>query len=488
MAEIESARPARPTFGGLASGLDTGALVDGLMQIERIPLTKLDARLEDLKAGQSAAREFNTLVLELRNAARAIDNRNNNLSAEVSGEEFLSYTALSGDEGVLTAEAKSTAAPGSYSIEVSSLAAVARRVSIAYTDRTAALGAGSFEVDFGGDTNLSITLDADDTLGDLATAINDHADNDNNVRADVIFDGSGYRLVVQGITPGAANDVAITTSLTGSSSEPFIDATLGNDASDAALRYLGLSVTSDSNEISNLIPGVTITLAGTTATNETIELEVARDDTAITGKVQKLVDAFNAIHDFIEKQEGEPGKDGGPLQADSLLQTIRSMVRRVLGTQVGFGDSAAGDPTWASDIGIRFTRDGKLELNATTLKDRLGENPQLVRQLLSGTDPSGLAEEDIADADGVATALARMLEPVVDTTRFTDANGDKQIRQSFFKARENAANTRIRALETQIERFEDRLAKREEFLRRQFANLETLIASLQGQSSFLNRI
>jgi flagellar hook-associated protein 2 len=487
MAEIESTRPPRPAFGGLASGLDTNALVDGLMQIERIPLTKLERRREDLKDSQAAVREFNTLVLELRNAARAIDNRNALLDTETPSEEFLGYRALSSDESILTAETSSRAAPGSYSIGVNTLASVARRVSIAYADRTTAIGSGSFEIDFGGDTNLSIAVNAGDTLAELSAAINNHADNDNRVRADVIYDGTGYRLVVAGIEPGAAKDVTITTSLTGPSSEPFIDATLGNPASDASLSFLGLSVTRSSNDVTDLIPGVTLSLTGTTAVGETIELEVTRDDEAITAKVQKLVDAYNAMRDFIEKQQPAPEEDraGGPLGGDALLQTIDGIVRRSLGTRVGFGSSVDGDPVYASDIGIRFGLGGRLELDATKLKDRLAENPQLVRRLLSGEDPSGLAAADIPQNDGVATALARALQPVLDPLK-NEETGKIQI--SFFTARQRASGDRMRALETQIERFEERLAKREEFLRRQFANLETLIASLQGQSSFLNRI
>ena len=39
----------RPTFGGLASGLDTNALLSGLLEIERIPLNRLQSRRSEIQ-------------------------------------------------------------------------------------------------------------------------------------------------------------------------------------------------------------------------------------------------------------------------------------------------------------------------------------------------------------------------------------------------------------------------------------------------------
>ncbi len=482
MAEIDSTRPERPTFGGLASGLDTGALVRSLMQLESRPLAVLERRRDQIKQGQESIRKFNTLVLDLRNAARDMDNRSTGLDSESFGEEFLSYKAGSGDEDVVTAEANSSAAPGTYRVHVESLAAVARRVSTSFLATTDVVGSGSFQIDFGGAAPIALTLAAGTTLSQLRDAINSDPNNDNAVRADLFSDGTGYRLVVAGVSPGAANDVTITTSLTGPASEPFIDTALGNSATDASLTFLGLSVTRTSNDVSDLIPGVTLSLTGTHAVGEEVEIDVARDDDAIAAKAEKLVAAFNAIHAFVKEQQGSPDKPGGPLRGDSLLQTIERQVRRVLGTRVAFGDATGADPepVWASDIGIRFEKDGTLKLNAAALKQRLADDPQLVKRLLSGVDPT----DDEAN-DGVATAIARALYPILDTTPAAGL-GDPKL--SFFQARANGISERLSGIEDQITRFETRLAKREEFLRRQFANLETLISGLQGQSNFLNRI
>ena len=40
------------TFGGLASGLDTNALIDGLMAVERIPLARNQAKQLDLTSAK----------------------------------------------------------------------------------------------------------------------------------------------------------------------------------------------------------------------------------------------------------------------------------------------------------------------------------------------------------------------------------------------------------------------------------------------------
>ncbi len=480
MAEIDPTRAARPTFSGLASGLDTGALVDSLIQFERRPLTLIERRRDEIKAGQEAVRKLNTLVLDLRNAAREIDNRSSSLGSRSSSDELLRYTATSANESVLKTEVGSGAAPGSHRVHVDALASVARRVSASFAATDTLVGAGSFDIVYGGAADIQLSLDASTTLSQLRDAINGDANNDGSVRADLISDGSGHRLVVSGTRTGVANDVAVATSLSGPASAPFIDPALGGSASDASLSYLGLTVTRASNDVSDLIPGVTLKLSSTNAIGEEVEIDVARDDEAVVAKVQKLVDAFNALRGFAADQaDASEERKGGPLSGDSLLQTIESRVRRVLGSAVSFGDPAS-DPRSASAIGIRFKRDGGLELDAGVLKSALAKNPEAVKRLFSGSEPIG----DEAN-DGIATALARALNPILDTT--IDPLTGKP-RPSFFAARTQGVNDRLRSIEGQISRFEQRLEKREEYLRRQFANLETLVASLQSQSSFLNRI
>ena len=63
----------RPTFGGLATGLDTTALLDGLLAIERLPLQRIQARRDEIDTQRGLMRDLNTKLLALRTAAQAVD-------------------------------------------------------------------------------------------------------------------------------------------------------------------------------------------------------------------------------------------------------------------------------------------------------------------------------------------------------------------------------------------------------------------------------
>ena len=66
----------RPTFGGLASGLDTNALLAGLLEIERIPLNRIESNRAELANQRSLMRDLNSRLVKLREASQALDNRN----------------------------------------------------------------------------------------------------------------------------------------------------------------------------------------------------------------------------------------------------------------------------------------------------------------------------------------------------------------------------------------------------------------------------
>ena len=123
-------------FSGIASGLDTGALVEALIQLERRPLDLIEARKAGLETRQDLYREFNTRLLELRDAAGALDNQNSSLTGATLDEELLAYQAASSDEGVLSVSASGNAAPGTTPVRVLSLASVGRQITTTFASNT----------------------------------------------------------------------------------------------------------------------------------------------------------------------------------------------------------------------------------------------------------------------------------------------------------------------------------------------------------------
>ena len=108
----------RPTFGGLATGLDTNALLQGLLAIERQPLQRMQSRRSEVDNQRTLVRQLNTKLLALRDSARGLDNRNTNLSNVSTSEEFLKYKGSSTNADVVEVTAGKGAQHGTEAPDV----------------------------------------------------------------------------------------------------------------------------------------------------------------------------------------------------------------------------------------------------------------------------------------------------------------------------------------------------------------------------------
>jgi flagellar hook-associated protein 2 len=154
---------------------------------------------------------------------------------------------------------------------------------------------------FNQSSSVSITIAANSTLADVRDAIN--AANA-GVNASILQDGSNYKLMINGDSAGLGNALSLTVS--GDSSGTDTDTSglsqLAFDANtanltqtvapqDALMSLNGLSVTSTSNTVTNVLDGVSLTLLSTTSSSATVS--VSRDTAAITGLVDDFVSAYN---------------------------------------------------------------------------------------------------------------------------------------------------------------------------------------------------
>ena len=462
--------------GGLVSGLDTNALIESLLALERRPLELAQQRRSVLELERSLFQDLNTRLLALRDAANGLDNLNSLLEGPSLDEELLEFVATSSDESVLTATASSNASPGATDITVSALAGSTRQVSTAYATDTEIVAAEGETLTFqvGSEDPIVVTVGAGGaSLTDLRGLINSTPELGGLVRANVLFDGSGYRLIIEGLATGAANDVSMTPSFSAGGGGAFFEAAFSTSASDAQLVAFGVPVTRQSNQVSDVIPGVSLDLIATSATP--VQVSVQRDDEAIAAKLQTFVDAYNDIVDFIDEQSDIDivTQEGGPLSGDSTLIGIQLTLSRTVTAGYEFADNPL---TSFAQLGVSVDRDGRLSLNEATLSEALDADPAAVRELLGGDGTS----------DGIASALARALRPVIEPGDGPlDAQGQPTIVPSILQVREQGFQDRIRSIDQQIERIERRLERREELLVLQFSRLESTLSALTGQGSSL---
>jgi len=527
----------RTTFGGLATGFDTNALLEGLMAIERQPLQRMESRRAEVQNHQSLMRQLNSRLLALRDAARNLDNRNTRRTDVSTNEELLKYVGSSSNDKIVGVTAKAGASPGDIQVRVDQLARGSRRFSTAFTaesvDDAIALQAGqSITITLpNGDpdatppvdaTDITITAGASETisLAALRDRINASAGNGGTVRADILQATEGsFQLVLTSTGTGPDNELAVT----GDVALLAVNPDGSDNAQSAMFTLFGQSITRDSNTVEDVLSGITLQLKGVAELDEndqpiTETVTVAVDVAAIATSLDAFVQAYNDVVSFIEGQSkyNENTKTAGPLSGDFMLRDIQRRLAETVSSAYkfetnpnnpyapGVDDEGQSVPGGAiSGIGIEVAGGGRIRLNRERLEEVLAEDPLSMREFLSGrvrstaanqaaideanaynaglppdADPSeflAVPEPDLWD-EGFFTLIGDQLEDIVRT-------GDGLIAE-----RDQLYQRRLKQFDASIDAFNSRLALREDTLVQRFSALERIVSSLQNQQGFLSSL
>lgn len=444
-------------FGGLMTGIDTNALIDGLIQVERRSIDILESQKVSFQAQQGVLTILGGNLASLKSSTQA-------LSLSI---DFNRRAAASSDTTVLTATADSTAQVGSYNIIVDTLAkARSVKSTTSYTSTTNTVDTGTLTITVGS-TSTNITVDAtNNTLTGLRDAINNSGAAATasiiNVSASSTPD---YRLVVQSKNTGTAN--AVTLSATGSLI--FADGgTQVQAAADAKFSVNSLEITRSSNTVSDVITGVTLTLLKEgdrdgvlETTDPSSKVTVSSDTAGLKSSIQTIVDDYNAVAELINEQlelDPETNKQG-VLAGDPVLRGVLSRLRKELSTPGGNETSFI----YLSDIGISFQEDGTLELDDAKLTSALDSDPTAVSKLF------------LSSQNGIGKRIPDVLDGFI-----SSVDGALTFRQ-------NGITASISNIDKKITREEERIAALEKRLIDQFTALEKLVSELNAQSQFLSR-
>jgi flagellar hook-associated protein 2 len=296
------------------------------------------------------------------------------------------------DANVGTATASSTAIAGTYNFYVERLA-TAGQVSYGGVTDTAAAGSGSLNVVLADGSNFNVNLTNSDnnhdgvlTAQEIASAINQAADNNARVTASTLTVNGEPSLVLTAGNTGADNAVSLDTSgvtnvdLKAILDDPAKQQTLVA-AQDAVVwvgaQNTGTRVQQASNTFT-LVDNVKMTFTRAQGVGETpATLTVGLDKTATHANVQAFVDAYNKLSSTLANltAAGDPasGKEPGPFAQDSGLLALRSRMTATL-RQLSGGQSL---PTF----GITGQRDGTIALDSARLDKAISANPAALDSL-----------------------------------------------------------------------------------------------------------
>jgi flagellar hook-associated protein 2 len=486
------------SIGGLGSGLDTRAIIDALLAVERVPIEQFE---DKRKLEQDKINLFNTFrgkVDVLRNKANALGSLSTLMAFKVSASE----------SGFANFSATGSAVAGTHTLVVNSLATTDRWAFTEVTDPDTDLGTVDGQlVSFTYDgTNYSVALNANaSSLNEIASAINAAADGE--VEATVVNAGTSsapaWQLVLTAQQTG--EDYCIS-NLTSTFTNLFVDGTGPTAGGVAQSRNQitvgknavavidGLTVERTDNDFDDVLTGVSISLLDADPAT-TVQFTVDADKTAIKGKLKEFVDAYNDVVKFVRDQNTyDPEKGpGGKLFGDSALRSIQRTLTGVLFGQTtaqvnadteGFGTLRL--------LGIVSKSDGSLSIDDSVMDEKMDEDLEQFADLFADTDgfsnggaavgTAGYYTDVTADT-GLGDDLARAIDQIVKS--YGDSSGN--FYKGLFDARVESLNANIKSINQRIDEREHRLERYEEQLVRKFSALESLMAQLQSQQAYLNR-
>jgi flagellar hook-associated protein 2 len=486
------------SFGGLASGLDTNAIINALVQAESIPIQQLQAK-------KSEAQSKLDLIGTLKGHLKSLQEKAGKLSKLA---DFLAFKVSSSEEGVANFSVNGTAQPGSHTLEVLSMAQADRWAFDSVTDPDADLATAdgqqlSFTV---GSTQYDIAFNAgESSLAEIAQQINDLAGDD--VSASVVNTGTGsnsYQLVLSAKTTGVdARISGITTDITGLGidgsgpdgegvAQSVNNITVGTNA---VAIIDGLRVERLENSFNGVINGVDIDAISAEPGHE-IQFTVEADPEVVKTQMNEFIDAYNEVMTFINGQNSYDEEEGagGDLFGDSILRTVRNTLNDALFNLdlTTIQNDTEGYSTLGL-IGIKSSSDGTLSMNETTFDEKLSENLQALADLfvdMDGFDNGGAEPNtpgfytDTTSDTGLAARLDRAIDRLIDPVKIADG----EYVDALFDSRTKTIKDSMTRYDKEIGNLERYLETFEEQQRARFASLEELMGQLNAQSQSLYSI
>ncbi len=371
----------RTFFFGGASGIDTSALIKSAFEQRKREADKIDVQIQKNTSQFDAYENMRTLANDIKSSLANIKknysfiSQNQGLFDQRAGT-LSSSTAVSAQSLVDVALDPGTDL-GSYDFQVLKKAQAQKVRSASQSSATTALGlTGNFSINVDGKPPSAISVTSGMTLNDVAAAINAGSAT-SGVRATVArVTATDFQLVLTGSDLNKAIQVS---GVSGTNVLQSLGATDGagvflnelQAAQAAEVRLDGITYSRDTNEIDDLIEGVTLKIKNADPAT-TIGLNVENNNEGIKDGILKFIESYNSLRDFIKQQQvvstdGEVS-DSAVLFGDTLLASVNRSVQGILGRSFGAGGTNLAT---LREIGITLDKENRLEIDESVFDNAL---------------------------------------------------------------------------------------------------------------------
>lgn len=473
---------------GIGSGIDTATMLEQIKVGEQTRLKPYTIMQNSYKLKVSAWGGISSSLSALQGSVK-----------KLTSDAFNTLTVSSNK--AFTATATSEANADTHSVSISQLATAHKIKTEGVESADEMLGE-----DNGGIRTMTITTgdgkttkvelkDDETSLNQIAKAVNKQ---DGTVSASVQRTDDGYQLVFTSKNTGSDGEMSVSVEgddalgdklnyKEGDSSNGMKEVT---KALDAKLTVDGSDYTRSSNNISDIITGVTLVLKQVSETDPNDpdkkipeQMTLTRDTSAIKSSVKDFVDKYNALLKLTsEASKYVPNKTAGLSDSDVATQnaqngalmgdsTLRGMVGDFRSTVNGvYGDPSA-DYGSLADIGVKIDpATGQMTLNESKLDEAIADNPDGIADMFIGR----------GENEGLATSLSATI---------TEYLGDPDTKtDGIIKTSTEGLDAQIKLMDTQIEKTQKLIDNQVERYRVQFQNLDTTMSKLNSMSNQLSSI
>ncbi len=295
----------------------------------------------------------------------------------------------------------------------------------------------------------------------------------------------------------------------------------GQDAI-VSVKYAGsdeiVNLRRDSNSFT--VDGLTIGVKGTFGKyngevldeepDQAVEIDASVDVDKVYDTIKAFVESYNSIVETVNKQlTTKHEKDYDPLTSDQKSQLSDDEVEkweakakegllygdsdlRSLSMDLRVVVSNGGLLTEFEKIGISvsstYSDNGKLSIDESKLRGALQTNPENVERLFTST--AGVDENGKQTFNGLATNLKAVMNKYVNTMGAMESKGilirKAGSQSSALSLTQNTYYNQLKMIDETLEKLKERLKTEQDRYISQFSTLETLIANMNSQSSYLS--
>jgi flagellar hook-associated protein 2 len=378
------------------TSVDWDALIEAQVATKTAAATTIQTSITANEAKISAYQQLQTLLTTLTTDTTSLSKSIvNSLSSSAYGARSATITST-GDVSASSAVSMAIsngAATGDHTLTVTQIATAHKVIGTAVADKSADLGlTGTFSIGLEGGTSADISVTSGMTLEDLVDTINAQTST-TNVQASIIqISSNQYEMILSATKDNAdittsvvSGDDVLTTLGVTDSSGAFTDVL--QESQPAIFSVDGITLTRDTNNITDVLSGVSFSLLQSTPSGSTVKISIDVDTSSIQTALQQFVTSYNAVRDYVTTQQtlssSGTADTSAVLFGDGTMRSVTTQMEQVL-------NSIVGDLSM-SDLGLSFSDTNDLVLDTSTLVTTLADNIDGVIALLATKTTSSSA-------------------------------------------------------------------------------------------------